>query len=285
MFSEEHKMNISKSRIEGIKDGRIEVISWKKGLNKENDERVRIQAEKTSKTLKNLYKEGKIQAWNKGLTKETDERIRIQGEKTSKIKKMMYKEGKLKPIRWWKGKNNPKISETLKRLYKEGKIKNSMKGKCHSKEIIDEFCRKARTPERIKISIQNLSKIDSKKNWQNPEFMEKTIKAQLKGLFKRPTSLENKFIKIIKRKNLPYKYVGDGSFLIGYKNPDFINTNGLKRCIEIRPKKMVSIWSRGKETPEDYVTKRTEHFAKYGWNCQVIWQEDFKNKIENIFDS
>jgi len=43
-----------------------------------------------------------------------------------------------------------------------------------------------------------------------------------------PTSLEDKFQKIIDKYNLPYKYVGDGKFFIERYNPDFINTNNEK---------------------------------------------------------
>ena len=48
-----------------------------------------------------------------------------------------------------------------------------------------------------------------------------------------PTSLEEKFLKIIGKNGLPYKYVGDGSFMISNKNPDFINVNGAKIAIEV----------------------------------------------------
>ena len=89
---------------------------------------------------------------------------------------------------------------------------------------------------------------------------------------KRPTSLEKTFIGLIKKHNLPYKYVGDGAFLIGYKNPDFINVNGEKICIEVA--NMVEI-HHGK----DYEEQRIKHFAKYGWKCLVFFCD---NKCEFI---
>ena len=68
-------------------------------------------------------------------------------------------------------------------------------------------------------------------------------------------------IKNINRNNLPYKYVGDGSFIIGYKNPDFINTNGEKKLIEV-----------GNEYhhQDNYISKRRKHFAKYGWESYIF---------------
>lgn len=102
-----------------------------------------------------------------------------------------------------------------------------------------------------------------KANWQDPEYREKVIKNTLKGLLKRPTSLEQRLIKFFTEHRLPFAYVGDGSFLIGYKNPDFININGHKICIEVSN----SFFHRDKP---DWVTKRKAHFKKYGWDCIIL---------------
>jgi hypothetical protein len=121
------------------------------------------------------------------------------------------------------------------------------------------------------------NRIASKKLWENPEFREKCITRSLKALFhNRPTSLEKSFIELIEQHHLPYKYVGDGSMLIGYKNPDFVNVNGIKKCIEVRPREMCPIWS--KCSADEYERRQKEHYKKYGWDCLVIWKEDF-NKI------
>lgn len=77
-----------------------------------------------------------------------------------------------------------------------------------------------------------------------------------------PTSLETKFQDIIDKYNLPYKFVGDGSFMIGRKNPDFININGDKTAVEVYAKyyklkheKTIDIWKK----------ERSAVFAEYGW--------------------
>ena len=67
----------------------------------------------------------------------------------------------------------------------------------------------------------------------NPELREKCIKNALIASQKRPTETEKFMIDLIKKYDLSYKYVGNGSFLIGYKNPDFVNINGQKICIEV----------------------------------------------------
>jgi hypothetical protein len=114
-----------------------------------------------------------------------------------------------------------------------------------------------------------------KKHWQNPEYKEKVIRATLKGLLKRPTSLEQKFIEIIQKYNLPYKYVGNGSFLIGFKNPDFININGDKSCIEVANR----FHHQG-----DWADKRREHFKKLGWDCAIIFEDEIKDESKFIND-
>jgi endogenous inhibitor of DNA gyrase (YacG/DUF329 family)/very-short-patch-repair endonuclease len=155
-----------------------------------------------------------------------------------------------------------KISETRKRLLREGKISMPWKGKPRSKEQM----------EKLRLKLKLL--------WQNKEYRERIIRNTLKAMFKRPTKLEQKFIKFFNENNLPFKYVGDGSFLIGYKNPDFIETNGRKICIEVSDEKFrINI---PKETKEEYEQKRIKHFAKYGWKCLVLWEDELNNKNEII---
>ena len=108
-----------------------------------------------------------------------------------------------------------------------------------------------------------------KKLWQDPEYREKTIKAQLQGLFKRPTSLEKEFIDFIEKYSLPFNYCGNGSLLIGFKNPDFVEDNGRKLCIEVANE----FHHQG-----NYAEKRIEHFKKYGWECLVLFFERNKDQ-------
>lgn len=101
------------------------------------------------------------------------------------------------------------------------------------------------------------------------------VKRILKGLLKRPTSLEKALENLIDKYSLPYEYVGDGQFSIGGKCPDFIHTKK-NIVIEVRPKKMCRYWSNC--TPEEYERQRIDHFAKHSWKCVVVWQEDFINE-------
>ena len=77
-----------------------------------------------------------------------------------------------------------------------------------------------------------------------------------------PTTLEMKFLKIVEKNALPYKFVGDGSFMIGRKNPDFINTNGEKIAIEV-----YSLYYklRHAETVDEWKKERQNYFGEHGW--------------------
>ncbi len=122
-------------------------------------------------------------------------------------------------------------------------------------------------------NFAEIAREEMKKRWQNPEYREKITKKIIKGSLKRPTSLEQKFIDIIQKYNLPYKYVGNGSFLIGFKNPDFININGDESCVEV---------ANRYHHQGDWAIKRREHFKKFGWNCAIIFEDELdESKIIN----
>lgn len=95
------------------------------------------------------------------------------------------------------------------------------------------------------------------------------LKKILKRISLRPTSLEKKFQDIVSKYNLPYKYVGDGSFILGGKCPDFINTNNEKIAIEVYAP-IFKEWSF--KTVENWKRKRLKLFKSFGW--KIIFFED-----------
>jgi very-short-patch-repair endonuclease len=72
-----------------------------------------------------------------------------------------------------------------------------------------------------------------KKRWENIGYKNKQLKKMFKSFHtKKPNQLENKLIKIIKKNNIPFKFVGNRKlWLYGY-NPDFIGINN-KLIIEV----------------------------------------------------
>ena len=94
-----------------------------------------------------------------------------------------------------------------------------------------------------------------------------------KNFPKHHTKPELKFCKIIKRHNLPYKYTGDGSFWIENINPDFVQTNGKKICVEV--------WGDYWHNREDMKKKdieRLKTLQKYGWQRVVFWEHELMRK-------
>ena len=110
----------------------------------------------------------------------------------------------------------------------------------------------------------------------NPE---KRIKASMKALHIRPNKPETE-LNILLQQLFPneYKFVGDGSFLIERKCPDFVNVNGKKKIIELfgrvfhNPKK--SFFKIPYERTEQ---GRIELFKKNGFDTLIVWDSELDN--------
>jgi len=111
--------------------------------------------------------------------------------------------------------------------------------------------------------------------WSNRDpKKQKTINKKISGALKGntnwrfshqfPNSEEKKLIRFFKRWNLPFKYVGDGSFRIDGKNPDFI-WKEKKLIIEF----FGELWH-----PESDEPKRIKFFESHDWICLVIWGKE-----------
>jgi len=92
-----------------------------------------------------------------------------------------------------------------------------------------------------------------------------------------PSSLESKFEDIVNKYNLPYKFVGDGSFMLGNRNPDFININGDKIAIEVYARYYKL---RCNETIDGWKEERCRIFAEYGWS--IIFFDETQVTESNV---
>jgi hypothetical protein len=203
--------------------------------------------------------------WNKGkkMSDEFREKVRINntGRKWSD-------EHRNKMILAISGQKRHNTSETLKKLWQNPEFRRNRrttKGKHHSKETIE------------KIRYTNLQKRDlhsanGKRNWRNEEFRNKVIKS----VNKKPNQYEL-FVLSILNKNFPneWKYVGDFSFWIDGRNPDFINCNGHKKIIEV----FGNFWHNSKYgNPYRRTEKGTKnHYKKYGFDTLVIWIDQLRS--------
>ena len=164
-----------------------------------------------------------------------------------------------------------KISETHKGIL------NPMYGKHLSKLTKMKMSAKTKGVPKPKGFGKKMSKAQTKL-WQNSKHKKKQIKAMCNGISKaKPTKPERK-LKNYLNHLFPrdYKFVGDGSIIIGNKKPDFININGQKKIIEM----FGDYWhgeKRTKRTKYHEEQRRIRHFAKYGFRTLIIWQKELKN--------
>ena len=100
-----------------------------------------------------------------------------------------------------------------------------------------------------------------------------------KGFICPPTKPEQRVMQYIKDNDLPYTYVGNGKFWIEQANPDFVNTNGEKKVIEVDgcywhncpvcfPKK-TGYTKNAARDQRKYAT-----YNKYGWAVIRLWEHD-----------
>ena len=113
-----------------------------------------------------------------------------------------------------------------------------------------------------KLSLEHIRKLSSPEN----------VRSRILGMNIRPNKPEVQLINLLASYQLPFKYVGDGTCLIGRKSPDFINTNGKKQVIEL----FGNYWHKG-ENPN----KRIQTFAEYGFQTIIIWEDELRepNKV------
>lgn len=111
--------------------------------------------------------------------------------------------------------------------------------------------------------------------WQDPDYRARVIAGRLKN--RRPTGPEKKLIGIIERHNLPFKYTGNGSFILEGLNPDFIETDGRKIAIDV----FGDYWHTLKADKESYTEDgRKAIFTKYGWHLIVLWEHEINTMDE-----
>lgn len=90
------------------------------------------------------------------------------------------------------------------------------------------------------------------------------------------SKLEIRVDRVIKKYLLPYKFVGNGEFLIENKNPDFVNTNGEKIAIEVYARKHKELFRDG--GVEAWRKDREELFGRYGW--KIVFLEEWQTNNE-----
>lgn len=111
------------------------------------------------------------------------------------------------------------------------------------------------------------------------EVVDKMLRSLVKSQKKYPNKGELKLSKFFKENNIPLEYCGDGSFILMGKIPDFVNIEK-KVVIEYNGR----FWHSKNEWNDAYddSKERIEHFARYGYTCYIIWDDEFDSKKGQI---
>lgn len=247
--------------------------------------------------------EGRV-PWNKGMSLSGDPKYKNMWTKNphSEETKKKIKESKKK---WYESHPEARMGvvKNLKKYMKkhpdfyEVRSKNHpldgknhpMFGKHHSVETCAKMSKITKAymdahPEVAKERIRRMKEVypSSKhskvlKNlYENPEWHDRVLSPQMHT--RKMSSYEQRVSDLIKKYKLSYKFVGNGEVWIGQKNPDFINTNGEKKIIEVYSEYHVGFWK-----DKDYESKRSKLFAKYGFQTIFLTEQDlFARNWESI---
>jgi G:T-mismatch repair DNA endonuclease (very short patch repair protein) len=106
-----------------------------------------------------------------------------------------------------------------------------------------------------------------KERWKDPVYRATRLKQMLQ--FHTPNTPETRMIDVLKKHNLPYRFVGNGELIIDGFNPDFVNCNGKKVLIEV----FGDYWHTRKDW-EERDERRFESFLSLGYATIVFWEHE-----------
>jgi len=198
-----------------------------------------------------IHRHGKNHPWyGRHHTKHAKEKIR-----QAHLGKKMPESVKLKISMAMKGRKitwGDKISRSLSKSIKSGTrdyngVRNPFYGKAHSEDT------------------RRLIGEKAKDRWKDLEYRKLVVGNVMKACCIKPNRKEKFLINLIDEHGLPFKYVGDGQFILGGCCPDFLNHDGKKQLIEL----FGDYWhNKGDEE------KRVALFKQYGFDTLVIWEHE-----------
>jgi len=215
------------------------------------------------------------QAWIKGLYKNRKPKLRTR-----------YPWNKGKKLPQMSGQNHPMFGKHLTEQTKE-KMRKSLRGRISwntglTKEKDERVAKladvkrgKSRDAETRKVMKATQFK-KGHTTWNKGKKMPSEL---IKKCLRRriPSSLEEKFQHIVDEHSLPYKYVGNGSFIVGNCNPDFINTNSEKIAIEVYAKYYKN---KNHHSIEQWKVDRAKIFQEFGW--EVLYFDETEVNEDNV---
>ena len=161
---------------------------------------------------------------------------------------------------------NPEVIERISR-----QSKKRWQGKAFRKKM------KAMWTEEKREQYAEKSREVTTALWKQKDYREKVFKGWRKSMKLKPNNVEKVMIDLL-QEVFPdeYKYVGDLKFIIGGKNPDFININGQKKIIELFGDYWHSEAVIGKPM-KVHEKERIALFGKYGYQTLIVWESELTN--------
>ena len=157
------------------------------------------------------------------------------------------------------------------------KISLANKGSHRTEEVKHRFSlsRKGRVPwnkgKKMNFSEDWYSKhkLTLEQRNSDPAFQRRRLKA----CNQKPNKQETKLITLMQVNDLPFRYVGDGSVIIGTKNPDFIHEWDCK-LVEL----FGEYW-HGRVMQREYSSAegRQEYFQRFGYKSLILWDFELKS--------
>ena len=255
------KMSDNHADVSGKNNPNYGVEPWNKGETKETNIKVKEYGEKQSKTKKEFFASEKGQEWvKKHMCGENafmhGKGYLIAGERNGMYRRHHTEEAK-------QNMSNSHIGNTGE--------KNGMYGKHHTKEAKQRIS--DNQPDKSGKNNPMYGKgylITGEKNhFYGKHHTEESLRKMLKAVCAKPNKPEQYLLQLL-QEILPneYKFVGDGSVIIGGCSPDFINTNGQKKFIEM----FGDYWHRN-----DDEGNRIFQFKLFGFETLVVWEHELRD--------
>jgi len=176
--------------------------------------------------------------------------------------------------------------ETKKKLSEHNKGEKNYFFDKHFTGELNSFFGKTHTEK-----TKSLMSAKAKKRCENDDERKRLAEMRRKQRFPRHhTKPELIFDEVIKKRNLGFKYVGDGKLWIGEGrgkgralNPDFVCNDGRKILVEIMGDYWHSPLLNSNLREDATLTYRNNHYKKYGWKALFIWESDLKREDTEAF--
>lgn len=236
--------------------------------------------EKISKIVKELYKtrpeikEKISESVKRRYQEDPTYRLRISEGTKRAMKTPEVRNKYLKGF----GKAMEKITSPENRKQKSEHFKKNWRNpKCREK-MIDALSNR-KISDKHRKAMSDLMK----KRWENPEFRKKICETMKKTwenknyqelINKRRHARPNYFEINFNTAFPDLRYVGDYSFFVGRKNPDFI-IDGTKKCIDL-------FGDSFHESSE--VETRKKYFVEQGYDLLIIWESEWRHNRNEIIE-